>query len=613
VWLLGAATGFHPVRGQEPQRPPTFRTGTHIIRVDATVTDRSGNPLTNLTADDFEIREDGKVQTISSFKFIAADGQPTDDRSLPIRSQSHAAAEAAREDVRTFLILWDEYHIDPFVSALRGREALTRAVLGEFGPTDLVGVMDQLTPISAIEFSRDRRALANQVHALKGRLGEYVPPRSAVEEAHLQVARHPGEIELFRTQVTVTAVKAAAAHLGTFGAGRKTLIIVTQALWGAGSGRGAGGMMPVAWRAPQLTAGDVENMAIDIARAANDSNTAIHVIDPRGLRVNSSLAGGPLDTITYGTGGDLHRTNDAALAFRQMLKQVGALYLLGYTRDMPTDGLFHQIRVRVKRGGADVRAREGYWAPRAEDIESAKRQAALAVLPPAVAESFATLAPAGAPRLIEVWTGWRALPDGRLQVTVAWSPRAGAAAGAVPAAVSASVKAGEKDLAERSIDPGGTTFEAPPGAVQIALRVMNKEGEVVDRETRTVAGPDPAAALSLTTPVVHRARTPAEARAMQATAHPSIHAGREFVRADRVIVRVLAHGTQAPGAKITARLINRRGATLVQLPVNAANPGGEHQLELPLTSIAAGEFAIAFEASAGGSKAEALVPFRVVR
>ena len=156
---------------QEPQRPPTFRTGTNVIRVDATVTDRNGTPLTTLTADDFEIQEDGKPQAITSFKFISVNGQPSDDRSLVIRSPSHAASEAAREDVRTFLIFWDEYHIQKFEPAIRGREALTRAVLDQFGPTDLVGIIDPLTPINAIELTRDRRALADRVHTLQGRMG----------------------------------------------------------------------------------------------------------------------------------------------------------------------------------------------------------------------------------------------------------------------------------------------------------------------------------------------------------------------------------------------------------------------------------------------------------
>ena len=104
-------------------------------------------------------------------------------------------------------------------------------------------------------------------------------------------------------------------------------------------------------------------MAIDIVRAANDSNTAIHVVDPRGLQVNSPLFGGPLEIIASGTGGDFLRTNDIPGAFARMIKQVSALYLLGYTREMPLDGLFHRIKVRVKRGGVEVRAREAIGRP----------------------------------------------------------------------------------------------------------------------------------------------------------------------------------------------------------------------------------------------------------
>ncbi len=107
------------------------------------------------------------------------DGQPTDDRSLEIRGPEHAAAEAARDDVRLFLIFWDEYHIGQFAPALRGREALTEFVRTAFGPTDLVGIMDQLTTLDSIRFTRDRFALADQIHGLKGRLGVFIPARSA--------------------------------------------------------------------------------------------------------------------------------------------------------------------------------------------------------------------------------------------------------------------------------------------------------------------------------------------------------------------------------------------------------------------------------------------------
>ena len=72
--------------------------------------------------------------------------RPTISRCRSAHPQ-HAATEAARDDVRMFVIFWDEYHIDQFGSAVRAREQLTHFVLEAFGPTDLVALMDQLTPV----------------------------------------------------------------------------------------------------------------------------------------------------------------------------------------------------------------------------------------------------------------------------------------------------------------------------------------------------------------------------------------------------------------------------------------------------------------------------------
>ena len=101
----------------------------------------------------------------------------------------------------------------------------------------------------------------------------------------------------------MTAIKAAAAHLGTLSQGRKTLIVVSEALIGWPSRLGADSM-PGYSSGSGLTPNDLNQMAIDIVHAANDSNTAIHVIDPKGLQVNSSIFGGPLEILASGTGGD---------------------------------------------------------------------------------------------------------------------------------------------------------------------------------------------------------------------------------------------------------------------------------------------------------------------
>ena len=179
VWIVGLLT--IALRGQQAgdpeQRPPTFRTGTNVVRVDVSVLDRDGKPVRSLTQDDFELRENGELQSITSFKLVDADGQPTDDLSLPdplSPARRHRSRARRRADVRI-----SGTSTTSISSAARcaPREQLTNFVLEAFGPTDLVALMDQLTPISALRFTRDRRELANQVHNLRGRRGLYVPAR----------------------------------------------------------------------------------------------------------------------------------------------------------------------------------------------------------------------------------------------------------------------------------------------------------------------------------------------------------------------------------------------------------------------------------------------------
>jgi VWFA-related protein len=612
--LAAVTVVVHSQDRQPPQQqpPPTpFRSGTNIVRVDVTVIDRSGRPVSSLLADDFEVREDGAVQPVTSFKFLSNTGEPSDDRSLPIRSQQHAAAEAARDDVRVFLVFWDEYHIGQFDSALRARAALSQIMLSSFGPTDLVAIMDPLTPSNAIEFTRDRRALADRIQRLEGRAGVYLPPRSIVEEALLEAVNWRVEaVEPLRAQVTTTAIKAAAAHLGTLREGRKTMILVTEGLLPIVGGRGMG-----AGAAPRGNPSldgylDDQNTALDIVRTANDSNTAVHIIDPRGLQVAGGYAS-MLETLASGTGGELHHSNDMKDAVQRIVAQASATYLLGYTKDVPQDGRFHEIKVRVKRGGYDVRARAGYWAPRAADVERARTAAAAAVLPPAMAAAFASLTAPGSSRLAEIWVGRWPVADGRSLITVGWTPLTNLPPETTPAAVSVRLTSGDEPPIEQNIQPGGTRFEVGDAAAQLAIRVLDKSGEILDRETRSVEPIDAAKApLGLAT-VVHLARNPAEARAF-ADAEPPIHAGREFVRTDRLLIRIRASGPSAAGAELTGRLIDRRGSLLVPLPI-AGGAGGWYRLDLPLASIAPGDFAVAIDAHNGNDRAEAFVPIRVRR
>ena len=55
---------------QEQREAPPFRVGVDAVRIDAVVTDRDGRIVSDLTADDFEVRQDGKRQTVTFAQFM---------------------------------------------------------------------------------------------------------------------------------------------------------------------------------------------------------------------------------------------------------------------------------------------------------------------------------------------------------------------------------------------------------------------------------------------------------------------------------------------------------------------------------------------------------------
>jgi VWFA-related protein len=583
-----------PVQPPAQQQPPTIRSGADLVRVDATVIDNRGRPVPTLTADDFEVREDGVPQDIRSFKFVAVTGHPDegDENSLPIRSPAHAAAEAARDDVRVFLIFWDEYHINRMASALHAREYLSRFVKTAFGPTDLVAIMDPLTPTDAIRFTRDRHALSESVRTLRGRLGEYIPPRSVVEEAHLQSREG---VERLRSHVTLTALKAAAVELGSLRQGRKSIILISEGMRG-------------------LPRDEHTGMMSDLIRAANDSNTGIYTFNPRGLTMSRSPAFEMLQALATNTGAEWSSSNDLDRALQRVVAQSSAYYLLGYSpAQRAFDGKFHKIEVKVKRSSFDVRARAGYWAPTIADMKRAERDSA-STLPPAVAAALAQLTPDAARRSVDLWIGTSLDAAGQPQVSLSWAPREGGDSAEASDVASASVVATSEagPAFDGDVDREGLTFNAPPGPLRIAFSARDGAGDVLDRHDRTIDVPDPArTGLWISSPQVIRTSNALELRKVKADPSPTPAPGREFSRADRLLIRFTVHGANAGPAEVTARLLNNRAAPLT--PLNVARTGANCEIDLPLISIARGEFLIGIEARHANERAQVYIPLRIAR
>jgi hypothetical protein len=239
------------------------------------------------------------------------------------------------------------------------------------------------------------------------------------------------------------------------------------------------------------------------------------------------------------------------------------------------------------------------------------------VLPPAVESALARLPPRTAPNAVEIWTGTAAGAGGRGRVTVAWTPRdpasdTGGDTRPVPVEVTLTAASASEPIVDRRVDPAGTSFEAPPGSLKMNFTVRDKAGDVIDRAVRVVEVPDASApALALTTPVVYRVRNVADMRAVMSEL-PPVYAGRDFTRTDRLMVRFATYRTIEDG-RVSATVLSRAGVKLVDLPVAADPARGGYTIDLPLFSIARGEYILSIEARRDGERAEALVAFRVLR
>jgi len=583
------AVGTSPIAVQTPQQqqPPIFRGGTNIVRVDVTVTDRRGAPATDLTRDDFQLTEDGAPQTIESCELVRVTGEATDDRTLEIYSSSQVATEAARDDVRLFLIFWDEYHIGQFIPATRGKEVLTEFVRTAFGPTDLVGIMDQLTTVESIKFTRDRLQLVDQIHGLKGRFGVYVPARSAVEEAHLQDFRSIGRL---RNEVTTSALNAAAAFLGNFREGRKAILFVSQGV-------------------PVYGRNDESNRFMEIVRTANTNNTAIYTLDPAsevGRRPDSLLS------LAEETGGrPFVGSNRPELQLPQIVRDSSAYYLLGYRSPAPVDGKFHRIKVRMNKDGYEVRARSGYFAPTVGEMERGRAEAAAAEIPADVERALGELSLNDrSDHLIDYWIGTTRSDQGQTRLSIAWLPKGSAAAGKdIALAIQGASPEGTSYFASGRTTSRQLSFDVPAGELILKMKVLDARDEEIENANRKITIPAfDVASLAIGTPMILRTRTAREARAITDGAEGQPEARREFDRSDRLFVRFPVYGGQ--GITTAARLLNRRGKELGVLAV-ASIKEGVYQVDLPLSASLRDDYVISIEATRGTETAKALVPFRV--
>ena len=634
-----------------------FRGGINFVRIDAIVTDGDGRPVVDLEPSDFEISEDGEPQTIDTFRRVDLDGGlmvGADGPPRAISSDSVEESEAARDEVRLFGIFLDDYHVR-WETGVRAREDLARFVETQLGPSDMVGVMYPLTPLDAVRFTRGHDAVRRNLLQFEGRKYRY-DPRNQFEERYANQSTEV--VEQLRNQVSLSAIEALIIRMGSLKEGRKALILLTEGYSNylppqiRSITAGVPDYNNPARNAPLAGAGSLlesraEFMAnsmlnLDLQRvyaAASRHNVAIYPVDPRGLAggefgVDQNVGSGADRSFFDSTQGTLRNLavqtdglaivnrNDLTMAMKQVVVDSSSYYLIGYSSSSaPSDGKFHEISVRVRRPGVRVRARKGYWAITPSD--KARIEAPSKPEPSSdVQAALASLSIPSRARTIQTWIGTERGDSGHTRVTFVWepSPRVPGGDGRssdVPAQVTLTASGEGGTLIYRGRTASATvgpashvTFDAPPGLLHLRIAVENQDAEVLDNEDRDLDVPDlTGPVVSLSTPAVFRARTVREMEQIKADPQSTPTTAREFNRAERLLLRLTAYG---PGGvpPVTARLLNRSGDVMTDLPVTSS-ADARLSIELQMSGLPPGEYLVEVAAGEQGEEVRQLVGFRV--
>jgi VWFA-related protein len=381
--LLVCACAAHALLAQAPQQP-TFRVQVEAIEIDASVTDARGNVVTDLTRDDFEILENGRPQTITSFGLVNI---PRVSPERPLFAANTIEPDVQSNNLaegRLYVIALDQVAGEQI---LRTRRFVRRFIEQYFGPSDLGAVvfLGRADHSKAQGLTNSPRLLLQSVDSFTGGFGgeplsAAMPGGGGGATGGSPPFTDPNNMDRnIRLRESMSSFRQVVEYMATVQGRRKALLLFST------------GYPADIYRVIDYRGGTLDLAEEDMHRAittATRNNVVVYPIDPRGLTEDGGLAEsetGPstdpndrlqaslvrlearqsLVAIANATGGfALSNSNSFENAFDRIVQENSSYYVLGFssTNDR-RDGRFRTLDVRVKRPGLIVRGRTGYIAP----------------------------------------------------------------------------------------------------------------------------------------------------------------------------------------------------------------------------------------------------------
>lgn len=408
-----------PTPAQEPETDKPFyeQVSVDVVNVEVYVTDKEGNPVTDLTRDDFEVSEDGKpVELMNFYRVAGGRASMETDLPAPLEQQAEvpedprtAAAEAVPESQRLHLIVFvDNYDIHPLNRNRVFRRLyafINRAV--KPGDEVMVASWDRSLHIRH-PFTSDPSSVHRTLEELEevsGMATDRESDRSqAIRDIYesktlhsaLSKARRFAEQGYHDAQQALDGLEEMVDSLAGL-PGRKILVHVSDGL----------PMVPGQdlYQAVQQAHADIsalgEAIHYDLSRRysqviadANSNRTSFYMIDASGLTVQSGMGAenaaantarvisahvdgtrrrnlqSTLKMMAEETGGlSIMNTNDVREGLERFTRDFDNYYSLGYRSPASDRGRYHKIEVRLqeKQKGWSLRYREGYRDKTPED------------------------------------------------------------------------------------------------------------------------------------------------------------------------------------------------------------------------------------------------------
>ena len=349
------------------------------------VTDKKGNPITDLTKDDFILYDNKKLQTITDFEkhFLALPEKPIKPGKKAIEmieeTKLPPSPDISSRMNRKFIFL---FATGGPSATTRSKNAARHFIDTRIQPTDEVEVMSyswmsglELHEYFTSDMDKVKKAIKN-ISGLKGPGTSGSGPTLAREQARAEAGAGrggrtgdkedyslstrqsmsvrqltpfvPAETEnlRFRTKIFIDGLKELAQSMRPI-PGIKNVIFFSN-----------GFPTSFLFGRSQTLLDDYEEMGREFAA----SNSPVHAVSMRGPYRDQSL-----EMLSELTGGQFFHTvnlNYYEKIAQQLQSVTSNYYVLGYYIDEKWDGKYHDIKVEVKRKGSEVLAQRGYFNPK---------------------------------------------------------------------------------------------------------------------------------------------------------------------------------------------------------------------------------------------------------